>query len=96
VRVTDENRAMVLASLYNYSQPLGMGFRHYTPGNMTLEEAQVILDDRPDYGYFDYLRGRVMKVDLGKKGSEVYVDFYLYDRDNGEGCGRLACRGLEV
>lgn len=36
--------------------------------------------------YFDYLQGRVMKVDLA--GDEL--DPRLYDRDNGEGAARRA------
>ena len=39
--------------------------------------------------YFDYLKGRVMKVDLGGKS----LDPRLYDRDNGPGA---ALKALEV
>jgi hypothetical protein len=77
-------KAKVLAVLYNNSQPLGMGMLHFTPEDMTEEQAQSLLDDGQTY--FDYLKGRVMKVDLSKD------DFTprLYDRDNGEGAASRA------
>lgn len=45
---------------------------------MIFEEAMEILKTKT---YFDYYKGRVMKVDL----SEDTFDPYLYNRDNGEG-----------
>jgi hypothetical protein len=72
------DKGEVLAALYNASRPLGMGFLHYDPKPMTAEEGAGILATSL---YFDYLRGRVMKIDLS--GDELEV--WLYDRDNGEG-----------
>ena len=89
MKITNTNRALVLAALYNASKCQGMGFFSYNPKPMTEEEAQKILD--AGHRYFDYLKGRVMKVDLTDD-----VDFFLYDRDNGNGAGYRACKGLEV
>jgi hypothetical protein len=78
------DKAEVLAALYNYAQPQGLGFIHFNPTPMTREEAKEIIDNFTDDGhtpYFDYLRGRVMKVELS--GDEL--DEYLYDRSNGKG-----------
>lgn len=72
------NKAAVLAALYNHAKPLGMGFLHFTPEPMTLEEAGQLLKKGMR---FDYLKGRVMKIDLDK--DEMRTDFY--DRDNGNG-----------
>lgn len=80
MKITSENRPAVLAALYNASKPQGMGLLHYTPETMTLEEASVLLTS-PKGQYFDYLKGRVMKVNLG----DDELDARLYDRDNGEG-----------
>jgi len=71
------DKAEVLAALYNRAQPQGMGFLHYTAEDMTTEQAKKLLDDGQTY--FDYVFGRVMKVDL--KGDEL--DTWLYNRDNG-------------
>jgi hypothetical protein len=77
------NKAAVLAALYNASRPQGMGFMHYDPASMTAEEAEALLSR---YGYFDYLKGRVMKVDL----SGDSLDTCGYDRDNGQGAAKRA------
>ncbi|KKM13999.1 hypothetical protein LCGC14_1710600 [marine sediment metagenome] len=87
------DKAEVLAALYNRAQPQGIGYLHYTPEDMTVEEAQMILDDLKEYGhrpYFDYLKGRVMKVSLYK--DDMRTD--LYNRDNGEGAAEQALEHL--
>ena len=82
--VKGKNKADVLARLYNNSRVQGFGAVHATPEKMTTAEAQKILDD--GYTDFDYLKGRVMKVDLS--GDDL--DTYLYDRDNGSGAAAAA------
>jgi len=79
MNIKNINKAKILAALYNGSKPLGLGFLHATPDDMTQEEAQKILDDGNTE--FDYLKGRVMKIDLS--GDELDTD--LYNRDNGQG-----------
>ena len=73
------NKAAVLAALYNMVRPQGRGLDRYDPKPITVEEAQKIIDRRGLS--FDYLEGRVMKIDL----SGDTVDVWLYDRDNGDG-----------
>ena len=79
-------KAQVLMGLYNASKPQGLGFLHYDPKEMTLEEAESLLEKT---SYFDYLKGRVMKVNLG----EDSFDEWGYDRDNGAGAAErvLGC-----
>jgi len=79
------SKAAVLAALYNASKPQGMGFMHYDPTPMTVEEAQAELDGNPRKR-FDYLKGRVMKITL----IEDEVDTWGYNRDNGEGAAERA------
>ena len=83
------DKAAVLAALYNASRPLGMGFLRYDPADMTVEEARELLKK---YSYFDYLKGRVMKVDL--LGDSF--DPWLYDRDNGKGAAMRVISALIV
>jgi hypothetical protein len=81
VSISGLDKATVLAALYNASQPLGMGFLDPRSGMaMTNNQAAAVLADTPD-AYFDYLHGRVMKVDLS--GGDVNP--FGYDRDNGDG-----------
>jgi hypothetical protein len=78
------SKAKILASLYNASRPQGMGFLQAKNGDMSEAEAQKLLDD--GHTYFDYLYGRVMKIDLS--GDELRTA--LYDRDNGHGAAEEA------
>jgi hypothetical protein len=82
------DKAELLAALYNGAKPLGMAYLAYDPTPMTKEEAQKIIDGQPvNFHYpggglrFDYLKGRVMKVNL----REDEFDPWGYDRDNGDG-----------
>lgn len=82
------NKAEVLAVLYNNSKPLGLGFLYFDPIDMTVTEAEKILNQTT---YFDYLKGRVMKVDLS---SDEGFEEWLYDRDNGKGAAQRAIDSL--
>jgi len=84
ISLKDKNKAEILAKLYNASHPQGLGFLHADSNAMTIEEAQALLDSGQTY--FDYLKGRVMKIDLGG----VELDPRLYDRDNGQGAAVAA------
>lgn len=82
------NKAKVLAALYNSSKPLGSGFLQYVPGNMSEKEAAELLKEQ---SYFDYLKGRIIKVDLS---SDESFDEWLYDRDNGVGAAQNAINSI--
>lgn len=77
MNISGKSKAKVLAALYNNAKAQGMGLFIATADNMTEEEAQKILDS--GQVNFDYLKGRVMKIDLS--GDEVST--WLYNRDNG-------------
>lgn len=77
------DKAVVLAALYNASKPQGMGFMQYDPAPMTVEQARQLLERCT---YFDYLKGRVMKIDL----SGDVLETWGYDRDNGDGAAQRA------
>ena len=88
IDLTKLDKAEVLAALYNNSKPQGMGFFHYTPEAMTKHQAQALLDSGQTY--FDYVSGRVMKIDLSKDK----LDPALYDRDNGQGAAYRAISAI--
>lgn len=91
IDISKLDKGEVLAALYNNSKPQGMGFLHYTPKDMTKEEAQNLLSERAPRPYFDYLKGRVMKVEI--YGDSLHVE--LYDRDNGQGAAARALEPLQ-
>lgn len=76
--ISGKSKAKILAGLYNNSKPLGMGITQFSPKEMGEDEAEKLLKERT---YFDYLNGRVMKVDLST--DEIRTD--SYNRDNGPG-----------
>lgn len=75
-------KASVLAALYNRSVVQGMGALHAQSGVMTEQEAQKLLDNNASQ-YFDYLKGRVLKLDLSIDPEIEELDTWLYNRDNG-------------
>ena len=87
ISIAGKNKAKILAALYNSAKAQGLGFLHFTPEPMTEEQAVELLEKTQ---YFDYLQGRVMKVDLS--GDELNPR--LYDRDNGQGAAEEALRGI--
>lgn len=87
IDISGLNRADVLRTLYDAAQPQGLGVLHFTSEPMTAGEASALLKDG---NYFDYLKGRVMKIRIA--GSEI--DEGLYDRDNGPGAAARAINSL--
>ena len=104
IDISKLDKAEVLAALYNSSRQQGAGFFHARgKSDMTVEEAREELSMGDDHAknfpdrmkagrelYFDYLHGRVMKVDLSRDN----LDPRLYDRDNGPGAAAIALSGL--
>ncbi|MDD4830744.1 MAG: hypothetical protein WCX23_01120 [Candidatus Paceibacterota bacterium] len=96
VKIKGLSKAKVLAALYNRARPQGMGIFMYRQDKMTEEDALFVIDSRGDDGcfrakdpfrnefYFDYLRGRALKVDLSGDYfcSKMYDDMNdMYDNE---------------
>ena len=88
IDISSMDKAEVLAALYNASHPQGLGLLNARPEPMTTEEARQGLDTGQTY--FDYVKGRVLKIDL----TGDTLDPGLYDRDNGAGAAESALRHL--
>lgn len=94
------DKAEVLLALWQASQMQGMSFLGFlASGELTLEQAQKEVQERKhtredgtDSIFFDYLNGKVLKVDLGQDE----FDPRLYDRDNGEGAAQRAIDNLKI
>ena len=78
-------REQVLCALYNASKPQGLGILNYDPKPLKIDEARIMLSNSD---YVDYLKGRVIKVELPKDAKEF--DARLYDRDCGQDAARAA------
>lgn len=81
------DKAQVLATLYNASKVQGMGILQARQGQMTVDQAREILTKQT---YFDYLFGKVMKIDLSKDDLQTG----LYNRDNGTNAAEDALANL--
>lgn len=87
IDISGLDKVAVLIALYGRARPQGMGMLHYVPGPLSVEEAKAYIAD--GYGLRpDYLKGRVMKVDIRRDT----LDPWGFDRDNGTGAaaGALA------
>ena len=77
------DKANVLIALYDAARAQGLGIFNQKSGGLSYEEATALLEKQT---YFDYLYGRVMKVNLGKDN----LDTRLYNRDNGISAAEIA------
>lgn len=83
------DKAEVLKALYDNSHEQGFGILRTVPdGTVTVERCRELLKERT---YFDYLYGRIIKVNLSKDEFEEW----LYDRDNGLGTAQMAIDNLK-
>jgi hypothetical protein len=83
IDISGLDKAKVLQALYIYAQTQGLGRLQYQEGGLTYDEAQKMLRGN---SYFDYVNGRVIKVNLAGDSFTPY----LYDRDNGNGAAQRA------
>jgi len=85
------DKAALLAAFYNHARPFGMGMLHYRPQPMTVEQAReelatgddqsVMFGQRRARLYFDYLHGRLLKIDI----TDDTLNPRRFDRDYGQG-----------
>jgi len=87
--ISKYDKADVLQVLYNNALTFPYPEVDFKPDNMSREEASDCLKHGT---YFDYLFGRVMKVDLS--GNEL--DTRLYNRDNGPNAAEKAIESLST
>lgn len=87
VDITGLDKAEVLKALYDASHLQGLGFLQAV-SEFTVEDARELLEDQT---YFDYLHGRVLKVNL----EDDEFDERLFDRDCGKGAAQDAIDELK-
>ena len=93
VNIEGLRKDKVLKALYYASHNQGLGFLQAVP-NFSLEDAKEEIETlkRNDRElYFDYLHGRVLKVDI----TNDEFDDYLFDRNCGEGSAKKAIDDLK-
>ena len=88
IDISGKDKAEILAALFNRARPLGLGIFAFKNRIMEADEARLLLADEYKNAYFDYLEGRLMKVDLSGDDFSPAA----YDRDNGDGAAETALR----
>ena len=99
VSIKDIPKVDVLMALWKASRMQGMSFIAYLQtGDLTRKAAEEYIElarrtnpDGTESIYFDYLNGKVIKVDIGQDE----FDPRLYDRDNGENAAQRAIDGIQ-
>ena len=88
MKITGLNKAEVLVALYNRAKTVPVTQRYYDSNlNLSLEKAAELLKQNK---YFDYLNGKVLKIDL----SIDEIETSLYNRDNGENAAEESLQPL--
>ena len=87
IDISTIDKAELLAALFNNSKTQGLGVLHFDARSISKEQAEAWLEKTT---YFDYLEGRVMKVELGGDT----LNPCLYDRDNGQGAAARAIESM--
>ena len=87
INIKGLDKAQLLVELYNHSHQQGLGMMQPSR-SLTIEDAKQLLEQTT---YFDYLYGKVMKVDLS---SDEEFEERLYDRDNGQGMAQSVVDGM--
>lgn len=102
VNIKGIDKAKVLAALFNHSKVQGMGVFQASRGPQVMSEddARKAIGNGDDatvmFGdvhplYFDYLYGRVLKVDISKDEFNEWG----YDRDLGQGAAQRAIDSIK-
>lgn len=98
INIKGLDKAEVLLALWNASKMQGMSFLGFSEP-LTLAKAVECVEEARHIGisgeeeiYFDYLNGKVMKIDIAPD----FIDPRLYDRDNGEGAAQRAIDNLRL
>lgn len=95
IDISELDSTALLAGLYNRATPIGYGFLSADPHDLTVEEAEEILQDQyaeANNAIIWDLRGRVIQSDLNLEAP----DFTLYDKAHGVGAALSVIRALKA
>lgn len=84
LNISSKDKAVILAKLYNYAHPQGMGFFHYKPETMEIDMARHLL--KTCDLHFEYLSGRIMRIDFS---NPYYFSTSKYNKVNGDGIAEI-------
>ena len=84
--ITGCNLATLVQTAYRLSKPQGLGFMHYTEGDLPDEDiAKILVDQKRLNGSgnlflrLDYVRGRSVKLTVFRENDKLYLNDEWYD-----------------
>lgn len=99
IDITGVNLIKLIKGVYKRSEPIGMGYLHYTPGELTDAEAQEVLDLSTTAGhdltvFMDYVKGRCCKFNVWDEGDKLMARSYWLDHSTAKYAALLQELGL--
>jgi len=83
IDVTGIDLIKFIREVYKLSIPAGLGWIHFTEGELTDEEAKEILDiwknNKQFALYMDYIKGRACKMTIFKNKDKLYIRSSWFD-----------------
>ena len=77
ININGVNLIEFVKEVYRLSVPAGLGWLHFTEGELTDEEAKEILDiwknDKQFALDMDYIKGRACKMTVFRKENKLYI-----------------------
>lgn len=74
IDITNVNMTKFIQAVYDLSEPVGMGFLHYTPAPLTEQEANdLFIYDGNIALNMDYVRGRQCKMIVHRDGNKLGI-----------------------
>ncbi len=98
IEITGADLCAIVKAAYRLSQPRGLGFLHFTPGDMTDEQASEIVNmQRRDPRIalnLDYIGGRAVKLTVWRDtDGRLWTAKKWYDHTTNDMCELLAAIG---
>lgn len=82
----------LVAAAFDYSSPQGLGYLHHVAGPTTDEEIDRGLREKG--AYYDYVRGRSMKLSISRDGDKLYWHHGWYDHGDASQLAVLVKAGM--
>lgn len=78
IDITGFDKVKLVQEAYNLSKPQGMGYLHYSPGNLAQEQVERIAM-APGGISMDYVQGRAVKLHVFERDGRSYIRSEWFD-----------------
>lgn len=100
IDITGSDLVAVVKAAYELSRPQGMGLMHFTPGPLSDEQAQQIVDQQSKTGRIalslDYVNGRAVKLTVFREDDKLFVYGPWFDHTEAQFERLLGADGIVI